>query len=172
YFAAEDRENQNRALSAEILSTVAHSVDANLNPPTNLLADIWRNIILFAEHTWLSYNSITQPGHEESIKQVRVKDSRAEQAALEIEDVMNRSLSQLADQIHIPANTLVVFNSLNWKRDAIVETDLFEHPKLVDLATQKEVPLQIVYAKEKFLHVRFLSKDLPAVGYKCFSISY
>ncbi|MFZ0594081.1 MAG: polysaccharide lyase family protein [Bryobacteraceae bacterium] len=172
YYAAEDRTNQNRALSAEILSTVTHSVDANLNPPKQELADIWRNIILFAEHTWLSYNSVTQPDHEESIRQLRVKDGRADQASLDIEDVMNRSLSQLADQIHIPANTLVVFNSLNWQRDAVVETDLLEHPKLVDLTTQKEVPLEILYAKEKFLHVRFLASDLPPVGYKCFRIEY
>ena len=172
YFAAEDRENQNRALSAEILASVTHSVDNNLNPPKGVLADIWQNIVLFSEHTWLSYNSVSQPDHEESIKQLRVKDGRAERASLEIEDVMNRSLSQLADQIHIPANTLVVFNSLNWQRDAVVETDLFEHPKLVDLTTQQEVPLEILYEKEKFLHVRFVAKDLPSVGYKCFAISY
>jgi len=172
YFVAEDRENQNRAQSAEVLSTVTHSIDPNLNPPTGLFTDIWRNIILFAEHTWLSYNSVSQPDHEQSIKQLRVKDDRANRASLEIEDVMNRSLSQLADQIRIPANTLVVFNSLNWQRDAIVETDLLEHPTLVDLATQNEVPLEILYAKQGFLRVRFLAKDLPAVGYKCFSISY
>ena len=151
---------------------MTHSVDPNLNPPNDAFASIWRNILLFAEHTWLSYNSVSQPDHEESVKQLRVKDGRADSASLEIEDVMNRSLSQLADQIHIPENTLVVFNSLNWQRDAIVETDLLEHPKLVDLTTQKEVPLQILYKKQSFLHVRFLAKDLPPVGYKCFSISY
>jgi alpha-mannosidase len=172
YFAAQDRQNQNRVLSAEVLSSVTHSVDPNLNPPSDAFASIWRNIILFAEHTWLSYNSVSQPDHEESVRQLRVKDGRAGTASLQIEDVMNRSLSQLADQIHIPENTLVIFNSLNWQRDAIVETDLFEHPKLVDLATQKEVPLQILYQKQNFLHVRFLAKDLPSVGYKCFSISY
>ncbi len=172
YFEAEDRENQNRALSAEVLSTVTHSIDANLNPPQDSLKDIWRNIILFAEHTWLSYNSVSQPDHDESIKQLRVKDSRADEAALKIEDVMNRSMSQLADQIHIPANTLVVFNSLNWRRDVVVETDLLEHPQLVDLATHQPVPLEVLYHKEKFLRVRFLAKDLPSVGYKCFSISY
>jgi alpha-mannosidase len=172
YFAAEDRANQNRALSAEILSSVTHTVDRDLNPPIGVLADIWRNIILFAEHTWLSYNSVSQPDHEQSVRQLRVKDSRAERASMEIEDVTNRSLSQLADQIHIPADTLVVFNSLSWQRDAIVETDLLEHPKLVDLATQKDVPLQILYTKQGFLHVRFLAKDLPAVGYKCFSVAY
>ncbi len=172
YFEAEDRRNQNRALSAEVLSSVAHSVDANLNPPAGAFTNIWRNLILFAEHTWLSYNSVSQPDHEESVKQLRVKDGRAETAALQIEDVMNRSLSQLADEIHVPANTLVVFNSLSWRRDAVVETDLFERPSVVDLATHEPVPLQILYEKEKFLHVRFLAKNLPAVGYKCFSITY
>jgi hypothetical protein len=172
YFAAEDRLNQNRALSAEVLSTVTHTVDHDLNPPSGLLDDIWRNIVLFSEHTWASYNSITQPDHEETMKQLRVKDSRADRASLEIEDVMNRSLSQLADQIHIPANTLVVFNSLNWQRDALVETDLFENPKLVDLSTKQPIPFEVLYRKERFLHVRFLAKDLPPVGYKCFSIVY
>ena len=171
-FAAEDRQNQSRVLSAEILSTVTHSLDTNLNPPKGLFTDIWRNIILFAEHTWLSYNSVVQPDHDEAVKQLRVKDDRAERASLEIEDVMNRSLSQLTDQIQIPAHTLVVFNSLNWQRDALVETDLFPNPRLTDLTTQQEVPLQILYEKEKFLHVRFLAKELPSVGYKCFRIEY
>ncbi len=172
WFEAEDRENQNRALSAEVLSTLTHSLDPDLNPPAALFTDIWRNIILFAEHTWLSYNSVSQPDHDESVKQLRVKDGRADRAALEIEDVVNRSMSQLADQIHIPANTLVVFNSLNWRRDAVVETDLFDHPELTDLTTHQRVPLEILYRKEKFLRVRFLAKDLPSVGYKCFSIHY
>jgi hypothetical protein len=33
FFEREDRENQNRALSAEILSTTTHSLDPNLNRP-------------------------------------------------------------------------------------------------------------------------------------------
>lgn len=172
YFEAEDRQNQNRALSAEVLSSVTHSLTPDVNPPAGLFDDIWRNIILFSEHTWASYNSVSQPDHNETVKQLRVKDDRADRAALEIEDVMNRSMSQLADRIHVPANTLVVFNSLGWKRDAVVETDLLEHPKLVDLSTNESVPLQVLSQKEGFLHVRFLAKGLPAVGYKCFSIAY
>jgi alpha-mannosidase len=172
YFAAEDRANQNRVLSAEILSSVNHSIDPNLNLPTGLLAEIWNNIMLFAEHTWLSYNSVVQPDHEESVKQVRVKDDRADRASLDIEDAMNRALSQLADEIHVPANTLVVFNSLNWSRDALVETDLLLNPRLIDLTTEQQVPLETLYQKEKFVHVRFLARDLPSVGYKCFRIEY
>ena len=171
YFAAEDRRNQHRVLSAEVLSTAMHIVDADYNPPTGLFTDIWRNIILFAEHTWLSYNADSQPAHEQSIKQLRVKDDRAERASLEIQNVMNRSLDQLANEIHVPADTLVVFNSLNWKRDAVLETDLPLHSKLTDLTTHADVPLQVLSSKQDFLHVRFVAKDLPAVGYKCFQIA-
>jgi alpha-mannosidase len=172
YYAQEDRENQNRVLSAEIVSTATHTMDPSLNPPKGLFADIWQNIILFAEHTWASYNSVSQPDHDETVKQLRVKDDRADRAAIEINDVINRSMSQLANDIHIPENTLVVFNSLNWKRDLVVETDLFEHPKVMDLTAHQLVPLEVLYSKEKFLHVRFLAKDVPGVGYKCFSIEY
>ena len=172
YFTAEDRRNQNRALSAEVLSTVTQSVNPTLHAPAGVMDDIWSNIVLYAEHTWTSYNSVTQPDHQQSVKQLRVKDDRADRANLEIEDVVNRSLSQLADQIHAPSKTLVVFNSLSWRRDAVVETDLNENPKLTDLSTQQDVPLQILSNREGFVHVRFLARDLPAVGYKCFRLSY
>jgi alpha-mannosidase len=172
FYTAEDRRNQSRALSAEVLSSVTRSVDADLGAPRELIADIWRNILLFAEHTWTAWNSISSPDHEEAVKQLEVKDDRATRARLEIDDLVNRSMSQLADQIHVPANTLVVFNSLNWRRDALVQTDLFEHASLTDLATHEAVPLEVLAHKEGFLRVRFLARDLPPVGYKCFAISY
>ncbi|PYV26908.1 MAG: hypothetical protein DMG27_05385, partial [Acidobacteria bacterium] len=172
YYVAQDRENQNRALSGEILSTVTHLLSPELHPPGELVGDIWRNLALFAEHTWASWNSISQPDHVETVKQLEVKDSRASTARLEIDDLVNRSLSQLADQIHAPANTLVVFNSLNWRRDALVETDLFDHAVVKDLTTGTYVRFEVLWRKEGFLHVRFLSTDVPAVGYKCYEVSY
>ncbi len=172
FYAAEGRQNQERALSAETLSTLTHILNPDLHPPKELIDDIWRNIVLFAEHTWASWNSITQPDHAETIQQLDVKDGRANTASLEINELMNRSLGQLGDQVHVPANTLIVFNSLSWRRDAIVETDVFEHAKLKDLATGADVPFEVLWAKQAFLHVRFLARDLPAVGYKCYAISY
>jgi len=172
FYAAMDRENQNRALSADLLSSLTHTLDPDVHAPRELEEDIWRNIVLFAEHTWASANSITQPDHVETIRQLEVKDSRATTARLEINNLMNRSLSQLADSIHVPANTLVVFNPLNWTRDALVETDLSEHAVLKDLTTDENVALDVLWAKEGFLHVRFMARKLPSVGYKCYAISY
>ena len=172
YFVAQDRENQNRALSAEVLSTVTHVLDPSLAAPRDLVEDIWRNILFFAEHTWTAWISMSMPDHEETVKQLEVKDHRATQARLEIDDLVHRSMSQLADQIHVPSNTLVVFNSLNWRRDALVEIDLFERAVVKDLSTGRDVPYQVLLKKEGFLRARFLAEDLPSVGYKCYAISY
>jgi len=172
FYAAIDRSNQDRALSADVLSSLTHTLNPDIHPPKALVDDIWRNLVLFAEHTWASWNSLSQPDHVETLKQLEVKDSRATTARLEINDLVDRSLSQLADQIHVPAHTLVVFNSLNWRRDALVETDLFDHAVVKDLSTGINVPIEVMWAKEGFLHVRFLARDLPAVGYKCYGVSF
>lgn len=172
YYAAIDRKNQSDVLSSETLSTVSHVVSADLHPPKPELDDAWKNIILFAEHTWTAGGSISQPDSEETVKQLAVKDNTAVQAKFELEDIANRSMSQLAHQIHIPARTLVVFNALNWKRSALVEADLPPNVELVDLTTHETVPVEVLAKKEGFVHVRFLASDLPSVGYKCFQFRH
>ncbi|HVU34109.1 MAG TPA: glycosyl hydrolase-related protein [Opitutaceae bacterium] len=166
-YVARDRENQQRALSAETLAMVAHVNDPDVHAPRSELGDIWRNLELFAEHTWTADRSVTMPDHEESVRQLAVKNNFAVQAQLEIDDVVQRSVSQLVDRVHVPAGTLVLFNSLSWPRNALVETDLPENAALEDLSTHAPVRFEVLSHREHFLHVRFLVRDLPAVGYKC-----
>ena len=170
YFAAQDRQNQSDVLTSEIVSTVAHIVNPAVRRPEAELDDAWNNILLFAEHTWDAGNSISQPSSEEAVKQLAVKDNFATQAHFELDDIANRSLYQFAHLIQISGGTLVLFNGLAVKRDALVETDLHKNQELVDLTTHETVPLELIWTKENFDHVRFLAKDLPPVGYKCFQI--
>lgn len=170
YYAAEDRQNQSDALSAEIVSTVSHDINPDVHPPKAELEDAWNNILLFAEHTWGAGGSISQPDSDETVKQLAVKDNYATQAQFDLQDIAERSIGQLVHQIHIPARTLVVFNALNWKRDALMETDLSKNQELVDLTTQARIPVEILSAEKYYDHVRFLARGLPPVGYKCFRI--
>ncbi len=170
YYAAEDRNNQSHALSAEIVSTVAHVVNPDVHPPQAELQSAWNNILLFAEHTWGAGNSISQPDSEEATRQLAVKDNYATQAHFELEDLTNRSLYQLANKINVPSNTLIVFNGLNWKRSALIEADFRKNQELIDLTTDKQIPLETMWEKQNFVHARFLAPDLPPVGYKCFQI--
>ncbi len=170
YSAAEDRQNQSNALSSEIVSTAAHVMNPKFHLPKAEVEDAWNNILLFAEHTWGAGNSISQPDTDEAVKQLAVKDNYATQAHFELEDITNRSLYQLAHQIQIPGRTIVVFNGLNWKRNALIETDLRKNEELVDLTTHQKIPLEVMSDREGFVHVRFLASDLPSVGYKCFQV--
>lgn len=170
YYAAIDRQNQSEALSTEILSSMAHVLNPEFHPPHAELQRAWDNILLFAEHTWGAGNSISQPDSEEAAGQLAVKDNYATQAHFELGDARERAIAELAGNISVPVRTLIVFNSLNWTRDALVQLDLQKNEKLVDLSTQEDVPVELLWQKENFYHVRFLARDLPAVGYKCFAI--
>ncbi len=172
-FVAEDRRNQNRALSAEILSTLTQWLDPSVTAPKALIDDIWRNILLFAEHTWTSWISMSMPDHEQTIRQLEVKDHRATLAHHQIDELLQRSMSQLIDQIHTPSSTLVVFNSLNWRRNALVETDLLKDGAVIrDMSTGQETPYEVLWRKQGFAHIRFLAENLPSVGYKCYAINF
>lgn len=170
YFTAIDRRNQSDALSAEVVSTAAHVMNPQFHLPKSEEEDAWNNILLFAEHTWGAGNSISQPDSDEAVKQLAVKDNYATQAHFEVEDITNRALYQLAHQIQVPGRTIVVFNGLNWKRNALIETDLRKNEELIDMTSQRKVPVEVVSDRENLFHVRFLASDLPSVGYKCFQV--
>lgn len=171
YYTAEDRRNQNRALSAEILSTVSQGVNPGMHPPKAELDDAWRNIVLYSEHTWRNAgHSLAQDDNEAMVKGFGVKDNHAVQAKYELDDLLQREMSQLAEQIHVPAGTFVVFNGLSWKRNALMEADMPDNNELTDMTTGQVVPIEILFKKSNFMHVRFLASDLPPVGYKCFKI--
>ncbi|MFN8008392.1 MAG: polysaccharide lyase family protein [Terriglobia bacterium] len=171
FYVAEDRHNQQRVLSAEILSNLNQMMDPELAAPKALVEDVWRNLLLFAEHTWTAWISIPMPDHEQSKRQLETKDNRAVQARQEIDEWLQRSMSQLGNLLHVPSSTLVVFNSLNYRRSCLVEADLFsESARIQDLSTGKEVPFEILWTKQGFSRIRFMAEDLPSVGYKCYSV--
>ena len=168
YYVSQDRENQNDLISAEVVSTVSHNVDPNLHMPKEELQAAWKNVLLFGEHTWASWNSVMQPKSDEAVKQLATKDNYAVQAAEQIKDLTDRSLSQLVNNIHVPSKTLVVFNSLGWKRDAVIETDVESGQELADWTTGEAVPMEVVSEAHGLMRVRFLAKDLPSVGYRIY----
>jgi alpha-mannosidase len=170
YYAAIDRRNQSDALSAETVATVAHVIEPGVNAPAGEVHDIWNNILSFAEHTWGASGSISQPDSFQSVGQLAIKDNFAIQAQMEVKDLTDRSLYQLVNKVQTPANAIVVFNALNWKRDALIEADTPPNEEIVDLTTQQTVPVELLWAKEGIRRVRFLATDLPPVGYRSFQL--
>jgi hypothetical protein len=123
-YAAIERENESRAPSAEKLATISTLVNPHLAVNRDELSTMWENMVLMDEHTWLSWNSVSDPESDEAREQLRIKDSRATEAASQREDVLRSSMAALADSTAAGVDSLLVFNTLNWKRNGQVVIDL------------------------------------------------
>ena len=168
--AALERENERRAVSAEKLSTIASLIDRRFSPPRAALEEMWDSIFLMNEHTWGWGRSVTEPHSEDSERELAYKRLRARVARDQIDYVLDRAMTAIAGQIETPPRALVVFNTLNWRRDGWVEFDLQKTRELVDLETQTVVPFEVLQDEPAYQRIRFLARGVPAVGYKTYEV--
>ncbi len=167
---AADRNSQSQAVAAEELSTVSRYLNPSLGVPRQQLDRIWKNLLLFAEHTWTSWDSVYRPDSQEAVGQLATKDEYAMESREAINALAKSSLSQIANQIHMPSSSLMVFNSLSWQRSELVELDLNTNTILAEYGGKTPVPFEILREGAGYRHVRFLAKDVPAMGFKCYSL--
>lgn len=163
-----DRNNQQRATSAEKISTIATFVDPDLAPPRQLIANMWRNLILYAEHTFDSWDSVYRPDSEESKRQLATKNEYVEEEQQEVNSLAERSLSQIANEIHMPSGTFLVFNALSWQRSGLVSLDLDNGETIVEYPSLKPVAVDVLHKGSGYDRVRFLANDVPPLGYRCY----
>ena len=173
------RAAEQRAPSAEKLSTLASLVHPYVQIERAALDRLWQNLFLFDEHTWGAWQSISSPDSEETVRQQAVKDAFATRAEQDLDYVLERGMAALSDYINDPKGTLVVFDALNWQRNGKVEVDLQKGSELVDLVSGNAVAYQVVSdlpafptqsGQPSFQRIRFVAQGVPALGYKCYSI--
>ena len=169
-YAAIERENESRAPSAEKLATISTLVNPHLAVNRDELSAMWENMVLMDEHTWLSWNSVSDPESNEAREQLRIKDSRATEAASQREDVLRSSMAALADSTAAGVDSLLVFNTLNWKRNGQVVIDLDNGTEIQDRTTGKTVPYLLLHQGPNYRLVEFRAQDVPAVGYKVYAL--
>ncbi len=170
YYAAMNRESEERALSAEKISTLSFLVNPRTRPDRAVIRRMWRNLVLYDEHTWGAAASIPSPKSEESTRQLVVKDAFAVDARNEVQYLVERGLADLADKIDDPSDTWVVFNPLSWPRSGLATGDLPKGSRLVDLTTKQTVPYQVISVSGDSERIRFWAQDVPSLGYKCYAV--
>jgi alpha-mannosidase len=171
HYLAIDRSNQQRAPSAEKLSTIATYLEKNVSGPADEIRTMWEDLVLYAEHTFTSWGGYSRPQSEETLRQFEVKDHFATDGHLLVNAVLDQSFSQLADRIHVPATAFVVFNPLSWTRSDLVETDLDAGDGIFEYPGKAPVPLEVVVKHGDYNHVRFLARDVPSLGYRCYLVA-
>lgn len=167
-YAALERENESRAPSAEKLAAISSLVNPRLAIDHEELRQLWGNMVLMDEHTWTSWNSVSDPSSREAIEQLRIKDSRANTASAICDHLRRSSMASLADSIAAGPGSIIVFNLLNWARNGVVTIDLDKHSEIVDRATDQPVPLFTTFEGNDFRRVEFVSRGVPGVGYKVY----
>lgn len=170
-YAAIDRVNQQRALSAEKLSTLGAYVQKNVAGEQGLIRTMWQNLILYSEHTFTSWGGYSRPNSEETQRQQFTKEQFVVNTRQEINSIVDQAMSQIADQIHVPSSTIVVFNPLSWARSSLVETDLDNHRALEEYPSMQVVPYEILRRGNGYNHIRFMAENVPAMGYQCYQMA-
>jgi alpha-mannosidase len=169
-YATVERENESRAPSAEKLLTISALVNSRLAVNRKEDDAMWANMVLMDEHTWTSWNSVSDPTSNEAVEQLRVKDSRATAAAGLRDDLLRSSMASLADTIAAGVGSVIVFNPLNWERDGEVALDLDHGMEITDRATGLAAPYLTLSEGPNFNRVEFMAKDVPGVGYKVYEL--
>ncbi|HWS87917.1 MAG TPA: glycoside hydrolase family 38 C-terminal domain-containing protein [Pyrinomonadaceae bacterium] len=165
-----ERENERRAVSAEKLSTIAALVDPRSRPSRAALDSMWDSIFLMNEHTWGWGRSVTEPHSEDSERELAYKRLRAVMARDQVEYVLDRAMTAIAGSVETPERALVVFNTLNWRRDGRVEFDLQKTRELVDIETRRVVPVEVLEDHPAYQRIRFVARGVPAVGYRTYHV--
>ena len=170
YYAALERANERRATAAEALASIASLLNPRIRPEKEVLDRLWENMLLADEHTWEASNAISDPNNEETVGQRKVKESHAIDAQHDIDYVSGRAMTAISDQIELRERWLMVFNSLNWERDCLVQLDLNKGLELVDTETGEVVRHEITGEDRNFWHIRFMAHTVPGMGYRSFAV--
>ena len=153
------RRAEERAVTAEMLHSLAAVLGKEPYPKWEL-DELWRNILLYDEHTWGAAGSISAPTSEQTVKQWEVKSSFARQADAASRHLLEAGIVKLAALA--PAADLVVFNPLSWTRTDLVTSE--QAGAVQDMKTKRILPCQVLPEGGSC----FVAAELPSVGYRSY----
>lgn len=129
--------------------------------PENRFDSAWQNVLLYSEHTWGSWNSISEPFAEFTLQQWETKKSFAEAAQEQSEQLLNEALPMdMAETV----TCVDIYNSSSWER-----TDLVILPKSYYFRGDRIKDDAGSYIQSQRLttgELVFIAEDVPALAAK------
>ncbi|HJT74607.1 MAG TPA: glycoside hydrolase family 38 C-terminal domain-containing protein, partial [Chitinophaga sp.] len=129
--------------------------------PADRFDSVWNNILLFNEHTWGAYNSVSNPEDPKAVSQWNYKQS----FAFKGKDLSQELLMTAAGGEDLVSNAIDVYNPLGQPRTEliIIRNDA---GNLVKDVTGKPVPSQRLSTGE----LAFLAENIPACTKRRFTV--
>ncbi len=157
-----DRQARDALVQAQILWTLH-------NPkgyPYNDFKEAWTNAIMYDEHTWGAWNSISEPDSEFAIRQAVYKQKFALNAAAQTSRLLNQAL---ASEIVGTPSTIDIYNTANWPRTDLVILTADQSrigDQVIDAATNRTIPSQRLQDGS----LAFVAQEVPPLGAKRYQI--
>ena len=135
--------------------------------PQKEFDEAWKYVLLFSEHTWGAWNSISDPDLQSVKDQWEIKKSYA----LKADSIAHKLYNDLAfknRQKDEPVESLTVWNSSSWNRSGLVtiSPDVKTAGEYIIDESGKQVPSQRLTTGQ----FAFVAKDVPALGSSIFNI--
>jgi alpha-mannosidase len=163
---AVNRQSSDRLAQAETLW-------AMLNPagyPATAFEESWNNVLLYSEHTWGAYCSISEPANPMTLEQWALKQSFATEANRQSLELVTRGLENRSARPEDAAakNAIDVFNTASWSRTelALLPREYSEGGDGVFDNQRRPVPSQRLASGE----LAFLVRDLPPFSGRRYSL--
>ncbi|HNY78167.1 MAG: polysaccharide lyase family protein [Sedimentisphaerales bacterium] len=161
----------NRASSDRL--TQAETLFAMLRPsayPAKAVEEAWNQVLLYSEHTWGAWCSVSEPQRKETLEQWDIKRSYAEEADRQSRDLLAASLGGERVGSAAAAGTVDVFNTLSWPRTELVtlsKARANDHsPLRVTDDAGRPVPSQRLTSGE----LVFLARDVPPFAARRYTV--
>ena len=152
--------------TAELLTQleIMHTLFNRSNYPQKEFEEAWRYVLLFSEHTWGAWNSISDPDSKSVIEQWEIKKSYAVKADSLAHDLLNK-LSYKSEKT---PDHFYVCNSSSWKRSDIVLLPASVNSSGICLTDMNGtlIPVQRLSTGNYV----FTAKDIPGLGFKEYKI--
>ncbi|MFA5191449.1 MAG: discoidin domain-containing protein [Verrucomicrobiia bacterium] len=164
----------NRASSERLAQ--AETLWAMLDPkryPAKRFEEAWNNVLLYSEHTWGAYCSVSQPANPFTSDQWTIKQSYATVANLQSRQLLSdvsvarhsaAEKSESKESLHVD-----IFNTTSWPRSELVliPHEISESGNFVTDGEGQAVPAQRLASRELAVLVR----DLPPFSGRRYTIS-
>ncbi|MBB5634556.1 hypothetical protein HDE68_000441 [Pedobacter cryoconitis] len=138
--------------------------------PVKAFEESWKNLLLFNEHTWGAFNSVSHPDDEKVKSEWAVKQSYVWKAKELVDNLTAESLQQPVEQDNAAKNSnqIAVYNTVSWPRTDVVYVPaaLSKAGDLVKDPAGKPVPSQRLSTGE----LAFIAEQIPQMGKSTFSI--
>jgi hypothetical protein len=165
--AAETALNRIAALNVNAAAALM-VMNNNKGYSADKMTEAWRNVLLYDEHTWGSWNSISDPENPFTLSQWANKRQFAIDAGKQSEELINSALQERNTSSASPVRRIEVINTLSWP-----VTDLVTIPASMNIAGTRVKDLSgrvIPSQKLRSGELVFIAENVPALGSGIFTL--